>query len=274
MIIFLHIPKTAGSTFQFILEKNFGLFHCHTNHASQHDYKSHAGRKPFGQSELEFARKIFPVLRSLAGHNLTAPLSLQAPQPFHMTFLREPVARVLSQYQERTLINRAGGRPTPGFEEALQTDGELQNLHVKLMGGGENLDEAKRYLERCDFVGLTEKFDLSLQVFEKLYPGKINLRYRKMRVAPDDSIKNAIKKDARLMALAREYNRLDVELYDFAVKEIFPRLCARAGSRPEDQAASLADESLAFTPGLLAGRFYNQTIYRQLCKLRNRHAVA
>ena len=29
MIVFLHIPKTAGSTFQFILENTFGLSACH-----------------------------------------------------------------------------------------------------------------------------------------------------------------------------------------------------------------------------------------------------
>ena len=31
MIVFLHIPKTAGSTFQIILENTFGVSACHTN---------------------------------------------------------------------------------------------------------------------------------------------------------------------------------------------------------------------------------------------------
>ena len=35
MIVFLHIPKTAGSTFQFILENSFGCKACHTNHAKK-----------------------------------------------------------------------------------------------------------------------------------------------------------------------------------------------------------------------------------------------
>jgi len=35
MIVFLHIPKTAGSTFQFILENTFGVSACHTNHTKQ-----------------------------------------------------------------------------------------------------------------------------------------------------------------------------------------------------------------------------------------------
>lgn len=35
MIVFLHIPKTAGSAFQFILENTFGISDCHTNHAKK-----------------------------------------------------------------------------------------------------------------------------------------------------------------------------------------------------------------------------------------------
>jgi hypothetical protein len=32
MIVFVHIPKTGGSTLQFIIEKNLGIAACNTNH--------------------------------------------------------------------------------------------------------------------------------------------------------------------------------------------------------------------------------------------------
>jgi len=35
MIVFLHVPKTAGSTFQFILENSLGIHACHTNHTKK-----------------------------------------------------------------------------------------------------------------------------------------------------------------------------------------------------------------------------------------------
>ena len=54
MIVFLHIPKTAGSTFQFILENTFGVSACHTNHTKQHFFR---------QDDFEFARKFFPRMR-------------------------------------------------------------------------------------------------------------------------------------------------------------------------------------------------------------------
>jgi hypothetical protein len=44
MIVFLHIPKTAGSTFQFILENTFGISACHTNH-TKHCFVQRQGYK-------------------------------------------------------------------------------------------------------------------------------------------------------------------------------------------------------------------------------------
>ncbi|HZL14356.1 MAG TPA: sulfotransferase family 2 domain-containing protein [Verrucomicrobiae bacterium] len=270
MIVFLHIPKTAGSSFQFILENSFGFSYCHTNHASFHDHTSHSNRKPFDQADFDFAKKVFPRLKSLAGHNLVNALALSVPEPFHITFLREPVARVLSQYQERTLVNRKQGRPAPGFAEALRTDGELENLQVKLMAGERNLDKAKYFLEKCSFVGLTEKFDLSLQVLKHIYPGKLNLQYQKRRVAADNTIKKSIEADPQLMELAREHNRLDLELYEFAKNEIFPKFCEKAGINPEAKFDSLGNASHQIKIKWRLSRFYNRSVYRQLCKIRNK----
>jgi hypothetical protein len=270
MIIFLHIPKTAGSSFQFILENSFGISHCHTNHAHAHDHQSHSLRKLFDQTDLDFARKVFPCLKSIAGHNLVNPLRLSVPDPFHVTILREPVARVLSQYQERTVTNRKQGRPAVSFAEALRMDDEMQNLHVKLMAGEANLDKAKFFLEKCSFVGLTEKFDLSLRVLKKLYLGKLNIQYKKRRVAQDNTIKKSIEADSQLMELARKYNRLDIELYEFAKNEIFPKLCAQADVNLSDPIASSGNESHQFKLRRQLSRFYNRSVYRQISKLRNR----
>ena len=146
VIIFVHIPKTAGTSFRFILENNFGVSHCHTNHT---------GKSVFSQTDLDFAQNVFPRLRSIAGHNIIDPLQLSVADPFYITFLREPVSRVISQYQESVLK----GKNRRSFEECLRESGDLENLHVKIMAGERNLDKAKRFIEKCGFVGLTEKFD-------------------------------------------------------------------------------------------------------------------
>ena len=257
MIVFLHIPKTAGSTFQFILENTFGLSACHSNHTKQ-DF--------FRQDDFEFARKFFPRMKSLAGHNLVDPLALNVPDPFHLTFLREPVARVFSHYQDSVLN---GGNPL-SFEEDLRQNERLANLQVRLMAGGLDLDKAKRYLERCDFVGLTEKFNLSLHLLGKLSPYPLNLNYKRRRTAPTNAIRKPLTDDPRLVGLAREYNQLDLALYDFAIKEIFPKFCVRAGFAPDAPVASYDTITSEWHWRYRLCHFYNLTIYRQLGKLRHR----
>lgn len=260
MIVFLHIHKTGGSTFQFILENSLGVFACHTNHT----------KKPvFDQSDFHFARKIFPGLRSVAGHNLIDPLRLSVPDPFYMTFLREPVARVISQYQEEVAL---GCRIS--FEECLRRSEYSENHHVKLMAGEQNLDKAKRFLEKCGFVGLTEKFDLSLRVLERLSPCPLNLKYMRRRVAPDNQVKKDLESDARLLEMARERNKLDVELYSFAVNEIFPKLCAKAGFSPSDKVASFDHYTNEIKWRYLLNHFYNMSFYRQICKARDMYFSA
>src|ERR1700690_4003804 len=260
MIVFCHIPKTAGSSFQFIHKNGVGFSPCHTDHT----------KKPvFRQDDFDFMRKLFPGLRSIAGHNLVDPMSLSLPNPFYLTFLREPVARVFSHYQDSV---HNGNRRT--LEEELRRNDLLENLQVKFMAGGGDLGAAKRFLETCGFVGLTEKFELSLHVLERLTPYPLNLNYKKRRVAPDNQIKKSLENDPRLVAMAREYNQLDLELYSFAVNEIFPKLCAKAGFGPADKVVSHDHYTSEIKWKYLLSHFYNMSFYRQVCKARNKYFSA
>lgn len=257
MIVFLHIPKTAGSTFQFILENTFGISACHTNHTK---------KGVFTQADFDFVRRVFPRLRSIAGHNLRDPLSLNIPDAFYITFLREPVARVISQYHDSVTIssNRLG------FEESLRTLENYENIHVKLMAGSRDLDKAKRFLEKAHFVGLTEKFELSLDIINRLCPLKLNLAYQRRRVTPKNRVVKRVDQDSRMIEMARDFNKLDIQLYEFAVNEIFPKVCAKAGVKPTDQAPSHETYKSDRHFNFVACAAYNMLFFRQLNKLRKR----
>jgi hypothetical protein len=253
MIVFLHIPKTAGTTFQFILENSLGVTHCHIGHL---------GKQDLDQRDIAFTRKLFPWLRSIAGENLTDPLRFSLPNPFYITFLREPVARVFSQYQDEVL---RGGK-TLTFEEMLRADEVMENTLVKRLAGRVDLGLAKLVLEKFDFVGLTEKFDLSLHMLRKICPCKLNCNYKRKVTAGDNAIKKSLENDNRIVDMTREKNRLDLELYDFAIKEIFPKFLALTGFSLAHEVASFDKYQSELRPNFLLHRLYNQTFYRNVCK--------
>jgi hypothetical protein len=257
VIVFLHIHKTGGTSFRSILERNFGATCCHTNQTR---------RALFCQADLEFVKNFFPRLRAITGHNLVDPLQLTVPDPFYATFLREPVARVISHYQDQVL--RGTNRAT--FEESLKTNERLNNWQVKLKAGGENLDRAKQFLERCDFIGLTEKFNQSLQVFGKLAPSPMNLNYKRLIVAKNSKIQKALLADPQMLELAREHNRLDLELYEFARNEIFPKLCRKAGVNPAEEVPSYEISTNAGQWNFRVSRLFNKVWFRQIYKVRHR----
>jgi hypothetical protein len=254
MLVFVHIPKTAGCSFNFILENSFGISACQTNHTK---------KKVFDQQDLHFARRFFPRLRCITGHNLMDVPRLGITNPFYLTFVREPVARLLSHYQDSVL---KGGN-TQSFEDSVRSRGIFENLQVKMLAGEPNLDKAKQFLEQCHFVGLTEQFDFSLQLLKCLCPHKLNLHYVRRRVAQSNDIKKSIQNDPRLMELAIENNNLDLQLYDFATKEIFPKRCAEARLSPNSKVPVFERYRSEARPKFLAFSFYNMLCYRQLYKL-------
>jgi hypothetical protein len=203
-------------------------------------------------------------MKSLAGHNLSDPLALTLPDPFHITFLREPVARVFSHYQDTILT----GSKTWTFEEFMAQSPMSSDLHVRLMAGERNLDQAKKYLEHCGFVGFTEKFDLSLHILQKLTPIPLNLNYKRRRVASRDDIRKKVVSDPHLIELARQHNQLDLALYDFALKEIFPKFCEKAGFTPDAKVASFDTYTTDRHWRYRLCHLYGLGVYRQIAKLR------
>jgi hypothetical protein len=107
-------------------------------------------------------------------------------------------------------------------------------------------------------------------VLDQLSPHKWNLNYTRKVVARNNKVKEALERDRRMIELAREHNQLDLELYQFAVNEIFPRLCEKAGINPSDKTPSYQDHTRKTLRSFLTGRLYNR-LYRQLCKVYYRN---
>ena len=185
--LFLHLPKTAGSTLKACLWDEYAIESANDDgwfHDGIYYFPSgfHKARRPrFGRAtRAALARD---DLRAVTGH-FWFGVHRHVPRPsVYVTLLREPVERVVSLYHH---ILRAGGERYhdevvargASLEEFVSTFGcrEVDNDQTRRIAGVEPpfgevdaavLERAKRNLRGFAFVGLTERFDESLVALKR-----------------------------------------------------------------------------------------------------------
>jgi hypothetical protein len=183
--IFVHIPKTAGGTFRRILDANF-------------ENTIRDISKPWGGLEATCGR--YEKFNIIHGHfhadkyeHLGRPL---------VTFLREPTVRLVSDYYF------FGEQYHPGLDiiEYAQVRANIQAEYIQ-------------DIDKFDFVGLTEKFTESLNMFEKWSSVKIPRNFenynvsKKKKDVTKDEIKHIMK-----------YQEKDYEIYN-KILEYHSRRC-------------------------------------------------
>jgi hypothetical protein len=165
-----------------------------------------------------------------------------------MTFLREPVDRVLSHYYRhihRQDPSRAGvQKQRPGarvkadsIEQALvdMSLPQLNNLCTRFLCGRDPfddlpdsaVDEAKENLRAFEFVGIQERFEESLVLLQRMF-GLGALPYVDRHVSNEGARPGVDEISDEQRALIEEHNRLDAELYRFGLG-LFEEAVAEAG---------------------------------------------
>lgn len=229
-MIFLHVPKTAGTTLHHILER------CYPRN------QICSFKDPNYRSELENFQKLSTETREayrlIKGH-LSFGFHRHLPgRSTYITFLREPVARALSFYHYARSHPEHYLYPLLGddhvdlkilLRQRTPTTHELFNLQTSMVAGDEwddperpadraALERAKQNLRsHFDVVGLTEEFDTSLRLLRRRFGWKVRFYTRKNVTRRKDQIDNL---DPETHSLVREANALDIELYQFA-RELF-----------------------------------------------------
>ncbi|WP_287129570.1 sulfotransferase family 2 domain-containing protein [Candidatus Cyanaurora vandensis] len=225
-LVFLHIYKTAGSTLNRILRRQYApaqTFSVENPTLDQFKALPVAQREGYRYYHLHATT-----------HFGLAPLF--PAQSRYVTMLREPISRTVSAFYYTR--NKADERPfyakvTQNIEVFAASDWQ-QNFQTRALAGmvdpeeapADVLARAKRNIEaHFTLVGLTERFDESLLLLQEEFGWPtVNLTYVKVNTARDR--RDPLTPADRDLVVA--HNQLDLELYQFA-QQRFAQQVAQQG---------------------------------------------
>lgn len=238
-VLFVHVPKTAGSTCNWLIQRHF---------------------RPGEQVLLKryFHRLDLPIheaLQAVADHgpprvissHMSFGLHEHLPVPCtYAAFVRDPVKRVLSAYRytrrmpRQPLYETAHAKDLPDLlDSGLFLDGDNGQVR-RISGAGDSLplggctDEtlqlAKVNLdEHFAMVGLTERFDESILLMSDVlgWPTPFywtqNRNQGRVEMTPTDD---------RVISSIKRHNELDLELYAYAARRLNERVAGQGAGFP------------------------------------------
>ncbi len=174
--IHVHIPKTAGKTFQSILIKNFPLPR----------YSAEYSIIPirFAADQIKQAIVRYPELQAIGSHSidLDLPFDMYEADVYAIAHVRSPASRFISNYfyarsqavtewtdAKTKTLNEIVATLSPGCLAASQLDWLVSHGTPE-----EKLDEVKRRLDSGRLLLFSqEDFDLSCIILETLFPDEL-----------------------------------------------------------------------------------------------------
>jgi len=221
-LLFLHIPKTAGSTFLRILDRQYG-------EKQSYWLDGHDSEASINQLTMLPESKRNNI-RLLSGHMpFGLHTLLQGPHAY-VTFLRHPVERLISHYyfvRENPYHYLHAHVVTSGMDlmEYVQSgiSPELENGQTKALSGNlgasssDDLSLAKEnLLQHFVAVGLTERFDESILLMRDRLNWKVPF-YVSQNVTRNRPLMTDLPR--RVIRAVERVNELDYELYEYVAEK-------------------------------------------------------
>ena len=222
LLIFIHIPKTAGTTLSDVLKQQYKKSDIITIHGTVEENVEKFQEKYYQNQN---------TVRLIKGH-MTYGLHKVLDCPYtYITVLRNPVSRIISVYYyllQSNLHPQHHLVKGKTLAEFVSSGTAHNNGQTRFIAGQYNpsdrgqsinlLERAKNNLkENFTVVGLTERFDETLMLLKR----KLDWVYMPLYVKQNKSKKPdkaTITEDT--VTLIQNQNSLDIELYQYAT-EIF-----------------------------------------------------
>jgi hypothetical protein len=213
MIISVHVPKSAGTSFRRVLDTVCGarIWYNYGTIFSRH------------QAKMEL---VPPGVRFIHGHFLADSFDDLFPERQLVTWVRHPVERLVSNYQHFLR--------TPDMRDDCCRMLHERNLSLREFADLEWMrNETSRYLANkpvkdFDFIGISERFEESARIFCNTFGFREVARCPRENVNPDRRTERyELSPEDREHILRR--NAVDLEWYNHAVLRL--DLAERPGAR-------------------------------------------
>ena len=236
-LYFIHVPKCAGTSFISLVDEHFVIDEICPTH---YDLKKL-------QNELTDQQlQNYKFIRGHLPYDLVVPRLKKKPRT--ITFLRDPVTQFISYFQMRQRVPD----PLVGLQEHLQglsieevltldqsTDSETRrpldiftNNATRLLTSfnkgarlkPEVYDLSIQRLKTCDFIGITEEFDKSIELFCYIFDFPLPLNQRQLNISPNREKRQIITPET--LRQIKSVQHLDMQLYEYG-KHLFEEMYAQ-----------------------------------------------
>jgi len=222
---FIHVPKTAGTSFRLML---YDVFDQKNIFPNLEDIKNNNGKYPKLQALKTMSKEKQNDIKMLSGHFPQSSGIIFPKKPKYLIFLRKPLNRAVSNLFHLQRLNDK--YKDKSLEEIFEIGYNSVNcLQVRYLANAigkknltqQDLNVAKKNLRNCHFLGITERFDESIDLAKSVF----GWNFSKTRKDNVNVYKNYDLLSDELLLKIKTANNLDEELYHYAL-ELFEQFIA------------------------------------------------